>query len=88
MATFLARVPLDEINTRARGARFGRVLLTAIAALFYGFGWASHKALGGVFYGIGWVAAKAFGVARVTLAWVALAVKVGWMDAGGSRGPS
>lgn len=86
MATVLGRVPLDEINAQSRDVRFGRALRTAIAAVFYGLGWASHKVLGGTLYGIGWAAAKAW----AAVAWAALAVKVGWVDArsGGARGPA
>ena len=88
--TVLDRIPLDRINTGARGIRFSRALLTIIAAVFYGFGWVSHKALGGTLYGIGWAAAKVFGAAWAAISWTALAVKVGWVDArsGGARGPA
>lgn len=74
MAIALGRVPLDEINTRAREVHFGRTLLTVIAA---------------VLYGAGWVAAKVFGAVWLAVAWSAVAVKVGWTEArGGARGPS
>jgi hypothetical protein len=90
MVTLVGRVPLEEINSKARAAKFGRTVQTIIAGVLYGLGWVSHKVLGGTLYGIGWSAAKAFGVTWTVLAWMALAVKVGWVEArsGGARGPS
>lgn len=74
--TVLDRVPLEDINTRARDVAFGRTLLTIIAAVLYGLGWLTAKVLGGI-----WLA----------LAWSAVAVKVGWTEAragAGTRGPA
>jgi hypothetical protein len=72
--TVLDRVPLEDINTRARDVHFGRTLLTVIAALLYAVGWLTAKILGGIW---------------LTLAWSAVAVKVGWTEArAGTRGPS
>lgn len=72
--TVLDRVPLEDINTRARDVHFGRTLLTVIAALLYAVGWLTAKILGGI-----WLA----------FAWSAVAVKVGWTEArAGTRGPS
>lgn len=72
--TVLDRVPLEDINARAREVHFGRTLLTIIAAILYAVGWLAAKTLGGI-----WLA----------LAWSAVAVKVGWTEArAGTRGPS
>jgi hypothetical protein len=56
---------LERINTEARQIHFGRVVLTVLAA---------------VFYGLGWITARTFGIIWLTLAWTAVAVKVGWTD--------
>jgi hypothetical protein len=64
MTTTLAeRIPLDEIDARAREVRPGRTVLTLIA---------------GALFGAGWVAAKAFAVAWLALTWSWAAVGVGW----------
>lgn len=75
MATLTGRVPLEEINTKAREVQFTRLALTAIAA---------------VLVGIGWLAGKTFNAVWLALAWSTVAVKVGWKQArtGGARGPS
>lgn len=85
MATALHGI--DDINAGARQVRFGRTLLTTIAAVLWAVGWLSHKGIGGALYGVGWFAGK---VCWPVLVWVALAVKVGWADArtGGARGPA
>jgi hypothetical protein len=46
------RVPLDQITRQARDVRFGRVLLTVLAAVFFGIGWA----VGRFFYALAWCA--------------------------------
>lgn len=86
MATVLGRIPLDEIGGRARRVRFGRTVLTVIAAVLYGAGWATAKVLRSALFGVGWVAAKVW----LMLTWSALVVKLGWTEAqtGGARGPS
>ncbi|HEU4542571.1 MAG TPA: hypothetical protein VFR23_15700 [Jiangellaceae bacterium] len=56
---------VDEITRQAREVRFGRVLLTVIAA---------------VLFGIGWIVAKTFTVLWFALAWSATAVKLGWQE--------
>lgn len=66
MTAVLDRVPIDRISAEAREVRFGRTLLTVLAALFFG---------------IGWLVAKAFGLVWVVVAWVGVAVKIGWMEA-------
>jgi hypothetical protein len=66
MTTVLERVPVDRISSQAREVRFGRTVLTLIAA---------------VLYGIGWVAAMAFTVLWLALSWSATAVRVGWQEA-------
>ncbi len=78
---------IEGINARARQVRFGRALLTFIAAVLWAVGWLAHKGLGYGLYGVGWFAGK---VVWPVLVWTALAVKVGWMDArtGGARGPA
>lgn len=48
MATVLDRVPVDEITIQAREVRFGRTVLTLLAAVFYGVGWVLGKAWLGV----------------------------------------
>jgi hypothetical protein len=75
MTIALDRVPLDEINSRARQVQFGRTLLTLLAAALYLLGWLAAKVAGGL-----WLAC----------AWVAVAVRVGWTEAragGTTRGP-
>lgn len=39
MTAVLDRVPVDRISAEAREVRFGRAVLTAIAAVFYVVGW-------------------------------------------------
>jgi uncharacterized membrane protein YdjX (TVP38/TMEM64 family) len=68
--TLLDRVPVDEISTRAREARPGRVALTVIA---------------GVLFGVGWVAAKTLGVVWLGVAWCFTAARLGWRDARGNQ---
>ena len=50
MTTLADRVPLEQISREARQVRFGRILLTLIAAVFFGLGWAAGR----VFYGLAW----------------------------------
>jgi hypothetical protein len=66
MATVFQRVPVDEITVQARDVRFGRTVLTLVAAVLFSVGWIASKVLGGI-----WLA----------LAWSATAVKVGWVEA-------
>lgn len=74
MTTLAERIPLDEITEQAREVRFGRSVLTVIAA---------------VLFGLGWLVAKAFGVTWLALAWSAVAVREGWREARKvNRGPS
>jgi uncharacterized membrane protein YciS (DUF1049 family) len=44
------RVQLDDITAQARQVRFGRLLLTVLAAVFFAIGWT----FGRVFYGLAW----------------------------------
>lgn len=44
MTAVLDRVPVQRISTEARQVRFGRTVLTVIAALFYVVGWLVAKA--------------------------------------------
>jgi len=75
VANVLDRVPVDRITVEARQVRVGRTVLTMIAAVLYGIGWAAAKLLGSL-----WLA----------LAWSGTAVKIGWTEArkptGGQRG--
>ena len=64
----LDRVPLDEITAQARQVRFGRSLLTLIAA---------------VLFGIGFCVAKVFAVAFLAAAWSWTALRVGFEAAHG-----
>jgi hypothetical protein len=66
MTAALDRVPIDRISAEAREVKFGRTVLTVIAA---------------VLYGIGWLAAKIVKVFWRAVVWCAIAVKVGWTDA-------
>lgn len=65
LASIFETVPLDRITTEAREVRFGRIILTLLA---------------GLFYGLGWVTAKVFSVSWRAMAWLATAVKVGWQE--------
>ena len=77
MTAITERLPLDEINARARDVHFWRTVLTVIAAALFG---------------LGWVLAKTFAVAWLAAAWSFTAVKVGWQEgrktAEVDRGPS
>ena len=73
MTSVAERVPLDRIEARARQAHPGRVLLTLIAAVLFGLGWAAFKACA-----MTWLAA----------AWCGSAVIEGWQTAkAGQRAP-
>lgn len=86
MTTAQHQIRLDAINIKARQVRFGRTVLTVIAAVLWAVGYVSHKGIGGTLYGAGWFAGK---VVWPALVWVGLAVQVGWVDArGGARGPA
>lgn len=61
----LETIPLDRITVQAREVKFGRTLLTLIAALLYG---------------IGWTLAKTFTLLWFTAAWIVVAIKVGWQE--------
>jgi hypothetical protein len=69
--TLPGRVPVDEITARARQARPGRAILTAIAAILFALGWLAARTLTGL-----WLA----------LAWSGTAVKVGWQAGRPPRG--
>ncbi len=71
--TLLERVPVERISAEAREVRVGHTLLTLVAAVLYGIGWAAGKVLGML-----WLA----------LAWSGTAVKVGWTEARSSTGGS
>lgn len=43
MATVLERVPVDQITAEARQVNVLQVVLTMIAAVFYGVGWVVGK---------------------------------------------
>ena len=61
----MAAVDLQRISREASQVQFRRVLLTAIAFLFYG---------------LGWLAAKFFVVLWRAAVWSFVAVKLGWQD--------
>jgi hypothetical protein len=63
VTTLAERIPLDEITAQAREVKFGRTLLTLIAA---------------VLFGLGWLVAKAFGVLWLAAAWTFVAARQGW----------
>jgi hypothetical protein len=62
----MVTLDLTRVSAEAREIRFGRVFLTALAALFYGVGWTTRKVLGGL-----WLA----------VAWSWTAVRLGWQEA-------
>lgn len=66
MTSVAERIPLDRIERRARQARPGRAVLTAVAAILFGLGWLAYKACA-----VTWLAA----------AWCGSAVVEGWMSA-------
>jgi hypothetical protein len=68
----LDRVPVDEITQQAKQVKFGRAVLTLVAA---------------VLFGLGWVTSRAFAVLWLAFAWSWTAVRVGWeAEHGPSRG--
>jgi hypothetical protein len=72
VTTLAERIPLDEITAQAREVKFGRTLLTLIAA---------------VLFGLGWLVAKFFGVTWLVLAWCAVAAREGWREGRRPRRP-
>ena len=52
MTAITRRIELDEITAQARQVRFGQVLLTILAAVFFGLGWV----VGRFFLGLAWCA--------------------------------
>ena len=50
--TAITQSTLDEITAQARQVRFGHLLLTFLAALFFSLGWAMGRA----FLGVAWCA--------------------------------
>lgn len=69
MTTLLDRVPLERISGEARQVRFGRLLLTLIAAVFYVIGWLAGRAFlamawCGVAVRVGWQEGRHGGPAR------------------------
>ena len=57
---------VESITEQAREVHAGRVLLTLIAALFFG---------------LGWIVAKTCAVAWLAIAWCAVATREGWREA-------
>jgi hypothetical protein len=60
------RVQLDDITERAHQVRFGRVLLTVLAAVFFAIGWTAGRfflalAWCGVAVKVGWQAGRSAG---------------------------
>jgi hypothetical protein len=68
----LQRVPVDEINQRAREIHFWRTVATLLA---------------GLLFAVGWLVAKGFTVLWLGVAWTATAVKVGWQAGRPARAP-
>ena len=66
MTTVLDRVPVERISERARGADPARVVLTVIAGVLFGLGWAAWKVAAG---------------AWLVIAWCGCAVAEGWQSA-------
>lgn len=66
MTAVLERVPVERISERARSASPGRVVLTVIAAVLFGLGWAAFKAVA---------------VSWLVIAWCGSAVVEGWQSA-------
>ena len=52
MTAITQQLQLDEITAQARQVRFGQVLLTVLAAVFFGLGWA----VGRFFLALAWCA--------------------------------
>ena len=72
MTTLADRVPVDSITQQAREVKFGRAVLTLIAA---------------VLFGLGWVTARAFAIVWLAASWCWVAVREGWRASRGpSRG--
>jgi hypothetical protein len=67
----MVTVPLQRINSEAGQIRFGRTMLTMLAA---------------VLFAIGWTAAKLFGALWLIVSWTLTAMKVGWVEARKSSG--
>jgi hypothetical protein len=72
VTTVAQRVQLDEITAQARQVRFGRLLATVAAAVFFAVGWTAGR----VFFGLAWCgvavkvgfqAGRAHGPARTDL---------------------
>lgn len=61
----LQQATLDQIREQARTLTPLRTLLTLIASVLYGIGWAAARTLGVIWTGLTWAAASA---------------KVGWGD--------
>jgi hypothetical protein len=61
---------IERISADAREVHLGRLLLTALAAVFYALGWAVAKLVIGV-----WTA----------ISWSLTALRLGWQDAHRSR---
>jgi hypothetical protein len=52
VTTITQRVPLDQITREARQVRFGVVLLTVLAGVFFAIGWLAGR----LFLGVAWCA--------------------------------
>jgi len=66
VTTIAERVQVDQIARQARDVRFGRVLLTVLAAFFFSIGWATGRFFLGVAWcavavRVGWQAGRAHG---------------------------
>jgi len=52
VTTITQRVPLDQITREAQEVRFGRVLLTVLATVFFAVGWSVAR----LFLAVAWCA--------------------------------
>lgn len=80
----LARVPMERVRVDAAQVQWGRVILGVVVGILYGIGWAVSKA-------VRWTLAAltvALYAAGRAAGWAFAAVRLGWNDAQGRRGPA
>lgn len=80
----LARVPIERIRTDAAQVQWGRVVLGVVVGILYGLGYGISKVLRWVLAGL---TVALYGVGRAA-GWAFAAVRLGWNDAQGRRGPA
>ena len=69
---FLDDVMVEEISTQAKQVDLGRLLLIAVAGLFYGIGWLSAKG----FTAVAWMCRGLVTAVK----WSVAAVRLGWRE--------